>query len=126
MNYLKLPALFFLSMLISACYTTQGYKNKVDKFLGVSESALIADWGVPQRSHEVGKVKYLEYLRDQSYTQYIAPTYQTTYSSGIAYTTQTGGETYNVKLNCITTFTIRNGIVVSWNAKGNDCYDWEE
>lgn len=127
--------LFLLCVGLCGCATTAKYEAKLNTWVGVSEDALIASWGVPDKTYATssGKkaVQYVhkETVRTGGYT-YTTP--QTTYSSGTI-----GDKSYNgtstqyvtaiepvqkYKLSCKTSFVIDNsGKVESWHHEGNDC-----
>jgi len=120
---------------ILGCATTAKYEAKLNAWVGSSEDALIASWGVPNKTYNMldGK-RAIEYVHRNTvqtggYT-YTVP--QTTYHSG-----QIGDKTYSgtsvayvteiepvqkYKFSCKTSFIINNrGKVESWHHEGNNC-----
>jgi hypothetical protein len=122
-------------MLVSGCATTVKYEAKLNTWIGASEDALIASWGVPNKTYEMrdGK-KAIEYVDRNTVEMggYTYTTPQTTYESGkIGDKTYSGTSTTYVtvtepvrkyKSYCKTSFVINNsGIIESWHHEGNDC-----
>ena len=131
----KLIYLFVMAVLASGCATTAKYEAKLNSWVGQSEDALIASWGVPDKQYRMGDgKKAIAYLRKDTlqtggYT-YTEP--QTTYHSGtVGDQAYSGTSTtyvektepvHKYKLFCKTSFIIDNsGRVVSWHHEGNNC-----
>lgn len=95
------------ALVLAGCATTEGFKKIVQSWVGSSESQLIANWGVPIRTHESSGTRYLEY-------DYQHQGYYTTCNSGYC-------ATNTIHKRCITTFAVRNGVIVNWSFRGNDC-----
>ena len=73
------------------------FERTMDSWIGVSEDNLIGKWGVPNAFYDSNNSKYLTFVQ-------VLPTI---FYSGIAFPRQ-----------CKTTFTLRDGKVVSWQAQG--------
>jgi len=131
----KLIFLFVIVVLASGCATTAKYEAKLNTWIGASEDALIASWGVPNKAYRMasGK-KAIEFLRKDTVETgghtYMQP--QTTYESGkIGDQTYTGTSTTYVpvmepvrtyKSYCRTSFILNEkGKVESWHHEGNNC-----
>ena len=128
--------LFLLSCLVlGGCATTAKYEAKLNSWVGASEDALIASWGVPDKSYATasGK-KAVEFVRKETVRSggYTYTTPQTTYSSGtIGDKSYSGTSTEYVvttepvqkyKYWCKTSFMLgKDGKVESWHHEGNDC-----
>lgn len=129
---------FFLLLLclgLCGCASTAKYEAKLNTWVGASEGALIASWGVPDKVYNMldGK-RAVEFVRKNTVQSggYAYTTPQTTYSSGtIGDKSYSGTSTEYVtqiepvrkyKLSCKTSFVIDNsGKVESWHHEGNDC-----
>jgi len=131
----RLLILFLLTLSLSACASTAKYEAQLNTWVGQSEDALVAAWGVPNKEYRFGDAKKaISYVRKDTiqtggFTS-IEP--QTTYYEGTienkpysgtstTYTRETEPvRTY--KLFCKTSFVInKNGIVESWQHEGNNC-----
>lgn len=127
--------LFAMTMLLSGCASTVKYEAKLNNLIGSSENALVASWGVPNKTYALdnGK-KSIEYVHKETIQTggYMYTTPQTTYQSGtIGDKSYSGTSTtsvteiapvQNYKLFCKTSFVIDNsGKVESWHHEGNDC-----
>lgn len=134
----KIIYLFVLLFLASGCATTAKYEAKLNTWIGVSEDALIASWGVPDKTYEMqdGK-KAIEYKRRSTIETggYAYTTPQTTYYSGkMGNQTYSGtSTTYTTEIEpvrkhrffCRTSFIIdNNGKIESWHHEGNDCVSY--
>ena len=131
----KLIYLFVMVMLVSGCATTAKYEAKLNTWIGVSEDSLIASWGVPDKTYEMGDgKKAIEYVRKNTIQSggYTYTTPQTTYHSGkIGDQSYSGTSTTYVtetepvrkyRFSCKTSFIITNsGKIESWHHEGNDC-----
>ncbi len=127
--------LLLICLALSGCATTAKYETKLNTWIGVSEDALIASWGVPDKEYRLsdGK-KAIEFVNKNTiltggYT-YTMP--QTTYQTGrVGDHTYSGTSTVYVtqsepmrkyKLSCKTSFVIdKNGKTESWHHEGNNC-----
>lgn len=76
----------------------QEYKRTMDSWVGASEDRLIGRWGVPNATYDSNNAKYLTYVQ-------VLPTI---FYSGVAFPRQ-----------CKTTFSLREGKVVSWQSQGH-------
>jgi hypothetical protein len=126
---------FLLCVVLSGCATVEKYEAKLSGWVGVSEDTLIANWGVPDKTYNLGNgKKAVEFVRKDifetgGYT-YAMP--ETTYHSGTVGNKPYAGtsttyvlETEPVRkyrLYCATSFVIdANGKVESWHHEGNNC-----
>jgi hypothetical protein len=124
-----------LCLALCGCATTAKYESKLDTWIGVSEDALVAAWGVPDKVYNTndGKKAIAYVHKDTVQTggySYTVP--RTVHHSGTI-----GNEAYsgtsteyvtetvpaqNYKLYCKTSFLIdKSGIIVSWHHEGNNC-----
>lgn len=92
--------IFCISLILSGCATSEGYKKIVDSWMGAQEEKLIAQWGVPANVYQLNETDKVFTYEESS--QAIISENVVTYS-------------------CRTDFTIRNGVVVNWQFKGNKC-----
>lgn len=76
----------------------QAYQKTMDSWIGHSEDSLIGGWGVPNASYDSNNAKYLSFVQ-------VLPTI---FYAGMAFPRQ-----------CKTTFTLRNGRVISWQSQGH-------
>ena len=120
---------------LSGCATTVKYEAKLNTWIGASEDALIASWGVPDKTYDMrdGK-KAIEYVDRNTVEMggYTYTTPQITYESGkigdksysgtsTTYETETE-PIRKYRLSCKTTFIINNsGQIESWHHEGNNC-----
>lgn len=120
----KKISLIVISLSLTACLTTEQFNQNMDTWLNMEESALIQSLGIPTNSYvDAQGNKYIVYEHKKDiYNAGIAPTY-TTQKIGNTYQTYTSGGVApsKVSLTCDVTFQIINGIVSSWNSKGNNC-----
>ena len=72
--------------------TLRNWKNK-------TEEQLVKKWGVPTKTRESGDKKYLSFKKEDNFS--------------------INGSDFS--LYCDTTFTLKNGIVVDYKYKGNNC-----
>jgi len=75
----------------------QEYQRTMDTWIGVSEDRLLGRWGVPNASYDSNNSRYLTFVQ-------VLPTI---FYRGVAFPSQ-----------CKTTFTLRDGRVVSWQSQG--------
>jgi len=132
---MKKILIVLLCLGLYGCATTAKYETKLNTWVGASESALIAAWGVPDKEYHTsdGK-KAVAYVKKDT-VQSGGYTYEvpvTSYHSGVK-----GGEAYsgtsttyvvetapvqNYKLYCKTSFLIdQSGKIESWHHEGNNC-----
>lgn len=127
--------LLLLCLGLSGCATNAKYEVKLNTWIGASENALIASWGVPDKVYHMNEgKKAIEYVRKDTvqtggYT-YTVP--RTTYQTGTigdqpysGTSTQYVTETLPVqkyKIYCKTSFVINsNGRIESCHHEGNNC-----
>lgn len=112
-----------IAALLTGCATTEKYEAKLNSMIGMQETELVADWGIPNGMYEADGVRYLSYTNTESgYVRGTAPVTRTTIINGKAYTNTTGGTPgYGYTNSCTTTFTVVNKKVTAWKNKGNDC-----
>lgn len=84
-------------LLVGCANPQKEYQKTMDTWIGVSEDHLIGRWGVPNASYDSNNFKYLTFVQ-------VLPT---VFYSGMA-----------IPRQCRTTFTLRDGRVVSWQAQG--------
>ena len=89
--------------------------------MGLSENQLTAAWGIPTRVYANGDRKLLEYSSSSNMYMPGTQTYTTNYYGNTAYTNVYNNPGYNIPLNCVVTFQVFNGIIESYNYRGNNC-----
>jgi hypothetical protein len=93
---------YMLAVLLCGCATEAGYERMLQSWVGKSERALVAQWGVPHGFYEAGGTRYLTYT-----------------NSRVALAGNT--DPIAVNLRCRTTFEVQGGTVARWQWQGNDC-----
>ena len=120
-----IPVLLASALMLSACASRENYEAFVAEFRGTSESALVEAWGVPDRVYEADGTRYLVYENvDYRLTEGTADHYVTrTDASGRRAVTHVipGMRPYIYKVECETTFILREGQVERWRIAGNAC-----
>ncbi len=120
--------------LLCACATSSNYNNKLNKMVGQPESALIALWGQPNSVFKLGnQEEIITYVRKNeeiippSYTIYnpdfnSMDTLYSPFSYQEDFALPTSVEPgYVINNICQTSFHIKNGIIQSWQWRGNNC-----
>jgi hypothetical protein len=131
----KLIFLLVLIMVVSGCATTIKYEAKLNTWIGASEDALIAAWGVPDMVYNLDDGKkaiayvHKDTIRTGGYSYRVPET--TIYSGKIGDKAYGGTSTQYVtetipaekyKLYCKTSFVINSsGQIQSWHHSGNNC-----
>lgn len=111
------PAL--LVALLAGCASTTKYEAQLDRMIGLQEGALLRNWGPPSSWYESDGTKYLVYHRGESVNlPGLAPNYRVTGNVAAPYG---GSPAFGFDFYCTTTLHIRDGMIVSWRWKGNDC-----
>jgi len=120
---MKKPFLALAAAFLCACATTANYEKLLSAWVGAEEVDLVRQWGAPSRTYEAGGSKFLTYTsRRNVYMPGAAPVYHTTIVGNTAYTTQVGGTPgYIIGVSCVTTFEVKDGRVVAWQWRGDDC-----
>lgn len=115
-------ALLFLCCL-SGCATNAKFEALLNSYMDRPESELVENFGVPKQVYETGGNKYLVYESNRNaFNPGIPPSYQTTVYGNTAYTQAYGGVPASViAYTCTATFTIRDGKIIQWSYRGNDC-----
>lgn len=93
---MKYVVLSVFLILASGCATTEKYNETINSWVGSQEIELIKSWNPPKETYETQGSKFLVY----SWSQYI---------EGIG------------TAHCKTVFEVREGVIVSAQATGNDC-----
>ena len=132
---MKEMLVLLLCLGLFGCASTVKYEAKLNTWIGVSEDSLVASWGVPNKTYNLGDgKKALEFVRKETVQTggYSYATPQRNYYSGTIGnrsfngTSVTQVETIQpvqrYKLSCKTSFIIdKNGKVESWHHEGNNC-----
>ena len=132
-----------ISLLISACATTENFEKILATWVGTHVDNLVSQWGPPARSYPLsdgGSVLEYTNQRNIQIGGYATSVPQTTYNSGSVNVSGTGGSAYgtysgttttyvqqttpvqNIAMQCITRFTVNgSGTITKWAWQGNDC-----
>ena len=132
---MKKILVYLIFLGLAGCATTAKYEAKLNSWIGIGDNALIASWGIPDKTYEMREGKkaveygYRRIIHSGGYS-YSRP--QTVYHSGTI-----GGQSYSGestvyvtetepvrrhKVSCKTTFIIdKDGIIENWHHKGNHC-----
>jgi len=103
MKFLKQIYLYAAMMLVG-CSTVANYQANLQTWVGQSEQALEAGWGIPSSIVISGPTRYLTYARNDG-----------TYVQGGYW-----GRTVT-PLYCSTIFSIQNNVVIQAQFQGNEC-----
>ncbi len=121
------------TLLLLACANTQTYDNKLKQWVGQSEASLISAWGRPSmRQYINANESVITYTRVQDWYM---PSEYYFYNDGwgeenvlldpIMGEAQMGPEAIitdnQVQEVCQTKFWIKDGIITSWQWRGNGC-----
>ena len=143
-----------LILLLPACATSEKYGEKLDSWVGHSESELVASWGPPDDVYIAPNGdRTLSYFGSRNmFIPGQAPSYRTTVVGNTAFTQAVGGRAAtSIALTCRTSFTVANpkpkktkprpefsnsgqmpgkspqaqaGRIKTWSFKGNDCISY--
>jgi hypothetical protein len=122
MKFVKWALVIFVSTLV-ACATTENYEKLLNSWVSQPVGALIDSWGPPDSEFVNDSTRYLTWNKSETvFIPGTPPTYRTTMIGNTAYTnTVAGTPSYNASYSCKTTFTVRDGYVLSWRWEGNRC-----
>ncbi len=124
-KYLSLIALLGMS----ACATGPGLQSRMASYIGATEDQLVQKLGVPDKQITVNGVQYLAY--DQHHLD-VSPGFSTFggfYGGGYYGGPYFGGGPFFdagfpptiEERGCETTFALRDGKVINFSFRGNDC-----
>lgn len=110
-----------LGLCSCAVPTREAFDAQMAAFVGRSEAELVSALGVPDRTHEAGGLRFLEYERRRlvgtpAGTAAGFGRFGWPYGYGLGY-----GGTFVDTRECDTTFTLRGGRVERFSRRGNDC-----
>jgi hypothetical protein len=113
-------------LFLAGCVTKADFQKTMDSWIGTSEKDLIAQMGPPDGFYESSGTRYLTYSNSSvGVIPGTPPTYTTNVIGNTAYTNSYGGTSPTVvSYSCSRTFQVEGGKIVSWSAKGNNCYDF--
>lgn len=116
-------------LLTSGCCSREKFEQRLNGYIGDSKVRLLQDFGQPIRTERVGGEELVSFLRDRTYfVNETGPSMHTTKrktKDGYTIDTYTnpGTPAHYVEQKCEMSFRIRNGRVVDWKSRGNDCCD---
>lgn len=118
------------SLILIGCATTSQYKTKLSTLVGQPEESLLAQWGKPTgRYKDENGDEVIAFIRSREVilpsTSVAINSPGTSYSNSVGnsqlVSTSQGLPSETIKLNCLTKFILKNGVVTSSTFKGNDC-----
>jgi hypothetical protein len=122
-----LGALAMLLSLAGCAYPNPAHVAALNALVGKSETDLVRAYGVPVRTYATGGEKFLSYSMSRIETIPGDPGFYP-YGFGFGYGYGFGGfgavggfPPEIVQRDCTTTFELKDGIVLHWTLRGNDC-----
>lgn len=109
--------------LLSSCVTKQEHEDVLDTWIGSSEGAIVASWVVPSSFYEANGLRYLTWSNVSQGVIGGTPGYITTDNFGNVYS-YPGTAPIPVTYNCNITMIVENDVIINWQYKGNNCYDF--
>lgn len=113
------------ALFLAACAQIPSTKEKLDRRLGKSEDQIIAEFGIPDRSHATDTARYLTYDFSESSTTITPGRSEQYYCRTAAYcvTTRPATEstTFTYTYSCEVTFIVKGGTVSAWDTRGDSC-----
>lgn len=120
-------------LILSACRTAANYNAELNRWVGKPENDLIAEWGAPDSTFNLGRsgkiityIKKSEEIIPPQYT-FAGPDFTETLYAPFTYQEDFAPETISaepgfvIKNACQTSFHVRDGIISSWQWRGNNC-----
>jgi hypothetical protein len=114
---------------LEGCATGPSLQSRMAAYIGADEQTLVQQLGVPDKQITVNGVQYVAYVRHR--TEYYPGDYYGSgfgpwggpfYGGGFYPAVYTAGLSPQVlTYSCETTFMLRNGKVLSFTLRGNDC-----
>lgn len=105
------------ALALSACATREGFDARTSALVGRSEVDLVAALGVPARTYDAEGRRFLQYEERRLITYPGSPGFYGRYGRYLG-----GGFPPSVETRaCDLTFELRDGRVVGFNARGNNC-----
>lgn len=109
---------------VGGCATAEKYEAALNSWMGHSETELVSSWGPPVNVYTAPDgTRILTFQSARNvYIPGQAPNYTTSVIGNTAYTTAVGGRSaMNLDMSCATSFTVKNGKIITWRYQGNDC-----
>ena len=117
MKYFILVLVLFLT----ACFSSQTYEQKLQKWIGQSEYDLFNAWGYPSQTFAIDSSRYVWVYSKTNLTPH-----QNLYHDSFLYNgwhnPKYGIQQVPNTYYCKTYFTIENATVVNFSFIGDDCY----
>ena len=102
-SYLIVISLF---LIFSGCSFRQDYEDRLSSWIGYPEEKLVAKWGVPTSFYELDGKRYLTYSSREN----------------ILWDGEQPNDAFVMNLHCTIIMVVKDGLVESWEYKGNNCY----
>ena len=106
--------LILFIFIVVSCTSRKDHEANLNSWIGAKESVLIETWGTPSTHYKTDDGK--KYLTWKNRSQAIIGG---SYGYGTSYISPT-----LVTSNCDITMVLIDGLVSTWNYKGNNCYDY--
>jgi hypothetical protein len=117
-----------LTVLLAACATEEGFRQRLQPFVGRSEVDLVRAFGVPTATFETGGVRFLQYESARTVTFPGSPPRLVTYErrGRIIRDWDPGTPpTFDVR-TCRTTWQVAGNRVTGFSFEGSDCVARED
>ncbi len=136
-NIARISFVLIVIFVLFACAGTEQYNQKLNSFIGLPQSELIAKMGKPSAKKIVND--YTEVWAYTKVDKIFVPSEFYTYNQGneiyeedglfspflstYLFSNNAGDLGYEAKYICKTLFLIQEGKVIAWKWQGNDCND---
>lgn len=120
---MKIATIALAAVVLGGCATAGKYKRSVDSWIGAREVDLVRKWGPPHQTYDSGGSRFLGYSSQRNViVPGVAPTYTTQMYGNTAFTTSSGGvPPSSFTASCMTTFEVKDEVIVAATFKGSDC-----
>jgi len=116
-------SLFIFLFLFTSCVTKKEHEDTLNSWLGSTEGAIVASWGVPSSFYEANGLRYLTWSNVSQGMIGGTPSYTSTDYFGNVYS-YPGTAPILVTNTCNITMTVENDVIIDWRYEGNNCYDF--
>lgn len=129
-----LVLIFLSTLFLFSCATPEKYDQKLDTWVGKTESQLQAKWGRPSAARIMDNgnkvITYTKannmyvpsefYIYNPGQEPNVDVVY-TPFNGDYNFSPYTAAYGYQVEELCQTSFLVQNGIITGWKWRGNDC-----